>query len=94
MIGPLQGAKETLVHSSMPYSGGKQQLGRQKRHQLSGTTTGADPYHGESDPCQQDLPDPYPTKAGTRYCLPDGGLPDVRPAVAHYASLQQIQPHR
>ena len=77
----------------MPNPGGKQQLGRQQGHQLPGAVMGADPHHGESSQRQQDLPDPHPAEAGTRYRLPNGGLPDIRPAVAHYPPLQQIQRH-
>ena len=79
------------MHGGMPYPSGKQQLGRQQGHQLASAMSGTDPHYGEGDPRQQDLPDPHPAEAGARHRLPDGGLPDIRPAVAHQSPLQQIQ---
>ncbi|MGJ4132267.1 hypothetical protein ACP71W_22905 [Klebsiella pneumoniae] len=52
VVCPLQHAGETIVHSGVPYPGGKQQLCRQQGHQLAGAVTGTDPHYRKRDPRQ------------------------------------------
>ena len=90
MISPLQAPSKPSCMAACP-TPAESSSWPPAGHQLASAMSGTDPHYGEGDPRQQDLPDPHPAEAVPATRLPDGGLPDIRPAVAHQSPCSQIQ---